>query len=214
MAGRTGRRTGRRTGHPDTRQEVLQAARTLFAQRGFTGTSIRGVASAAGVDPSLVHHYFGTKEGLFRAALEMPLDPESLIERIVAGGREQAPRRLVETFVAVWDSEESGPAMISFLRRVIADQESAELVRDFIGAALLRTATAHLLGDVDPVEGEVRVGLVVSQMLGLVVLRSVLRVEPVASMTPDQLADAVTPTLTRYLRGEVHAHPPLQRQSR
>ena len=195
-------RTGRRTGRPDTRSEILRAARGLFAERGFRGTSIRGVAAAAAVDPALVHHYYGTKEGLFRAALEMPLDPEALIGEIVDGDPEEAPWRLVETFLRVWDSAETGPAMVGFLRRVLADQEATDLVRDFIGAVLLRTAADRLLGDVAPAEAEVRIGLVVSQMLGLVVVRKVLVVEPIASMPPSELTAAVAPTIARYLRGD------------
>lgn len=201
MASSTGR-TGRRRGQPDTRLEILQAARSLFSQRGFTGTSIRAVAAAAGVDPALVHHYFGTKEGLFRAALEMPIDPQALVAEIVAGPPDEAPRRLVETFVRVWDSEETGPAMVSFLRRVMAEQESTDLIREFIGAALLRTAANKLLGDVEAAEGEARIGLVVSQMLGLVLMRRVLRVEPIASMPAAQLTAAVAPTVARYLHGD------------
>jgi len=199
--GKRGRR-GRRKGQPDTGLEILAAARALFAERGFAGTSIRGVAAAAGVDPALVHHYYGTKEGLFRAALEMPIDPESLLAGIVAGGAEQAPGRLVETFVRVWDSPETGPATVSFLRRVLAEQESADLVRDFIGAALLRNAADKLLGAVDVAEAQARIGLVVSQMLGLVVMRKVLRIEPIASMTAAQLTAAVAPTIARYLHGD------------
>ena len=196
-------RTGRRPGSEDTRSQVLGAARALFAQRGFAGTSIRAVAGEAGVDPSLVHHYFGSKEQLFRAALEMPIDPEALVAQIVAEGPGEAPRRLVETFVRVWDSPDTGPAMVSFLRRILADEQSTDLIRDFIGAALLRTAANQLLDGVDRAEAERRIGLVVSQMLGLVVLRTVLRVEPLASMPPEQLIADVAPTIARYLHGDL-----------
>jgi AcrR family transcriptional regulator len=203
-------RPSRREGQPETRTEILQAARALFAERGYAGTSIRSVAVTAGVDPALVHHYFGTKDGLFRAALEMPIDPQSLLDAIVEGGREDAPRRLVETFLRVWDSPESGPAMVSFLRRVLAEQESTDLVRDFIGASLLRTAADRLLGEVEPAEAAARVELVLSQMLGLVVLRKVLRVEPLASMPSETVAATISPTIARYLHGElpVPSEPP------
>lgn len=193
---------GRRKGSPQTQQEILDAARTLFAERGFAGTSIRGVAAAAGVDPALVHHYFGTKEGLFRAVLDVPIDPEALVASMTEGRSAEIPRRLVETFLGVWESPETGPAMISFLRRAMADQESATLLRDFVGTTVLRTAAEQLLDHVDSAAARSRIALVVSQMLGLVLLRHVLCVEPLASMPLPRIADAVTPTIERYLHGD------------
>jgi len=199
----TAARSGRRPGRPETRAEILDAARRLFAERGFTGTSVRAVASAAGVDVALVYHYFESKDGLSRAALELPIDPVQLVARIVADGPDEAPRRLVETFLSVWDSPETGPAMVGFLRRALADQESSALLRDFVGTTLLRRAAAEILGDVAPEEARSRIALVASQMFGTVVLRKILRVEPLASMPAAALAAALTPTVARYLRGEV-----------
>lgn len=198
----TTRRTGRRKGSPETRREILDSARALFAERGFTGTSIRAVAADAGVDPALVHHYFGTKESLFRAALDVPIDPIVLIARMTEGGPDEVPRRLVDTFLGVWESEETGTAMIGFLRRAMADQESTALLREFAGTTVLRTAAEQLLGHLDPASARPRIALVVSQMLGLVVLRHVLCVEPLASLTTAQIADAVAPTIERYLYGD------------
>jgi len=150
----------------------------------------------------LVHHYFGTKEGLFQAAVDVPIDSKALTARIVAGGPAEAPRRLVETFIGTWDDPTTGPAMVGFLRRVVADEESRDLIRDFIGTTVLRTAAAALLADLDPVEARARITLVVGQMLGLVVLRTLLRVEPIASMSVDALSAAVAPTIARYLHGD------------
>jgi len=181
---------------------VLAAARDCFAERGFEGCTIRAIAGAAGVDPALVHHYFGSKEDLFVAAVEAPVDPADLISDVFTGGRESLGENVLRTFLRVWDSAETGPAMVGFLRRVLADQQATDLVRDFIGAVLLRTAADRLLGDVAPAEAEVRIGLVVSQMLGLVVVRKVLVVEPIASMPPSELTAAVAPTIARYLRGD------------
>jgi AcrR family transcriptional regulator len=179
----------------------MQSARALFAERGYEGTSIRAVAEAAGVDPALVHHYFGTKEGLFHAALEIPIDQESLIEQIVSAGPDGAAQRLVRTFLQVWDGPETGPAMVGFLRRVLSQQGTLDLVRDFIGASMLRTTADRLLAGADPDDARVRIGLVMSQMLGLMIARKVLAVEPIASLPADALVVAVTPTIERYLYG-------------
>jgi AcrR family transcriptional regulator len=199
----TARPTGRRPGRPDTRADILGAARALFAQRGYSGTSIRAVAAAAGVDPALVHHYFDTKDNLFRTALEVPIRPEELVEQILAAGPEEAPARLVRTFLGVWDDAETGPAMVSFLRTIVAQPGTAAMVGDFFATTVVRMVAQRLLAGVDPAEAGVRVSLVAGQMVGLVLVRRVLAVDPLASMPAEELAAAVTPSVTRYLFGDL-----------
>ena len=107
---------GRRKGSPDTRSAILAAARTSFARHGFAGTTIRGVASAAGVDAALVHHYFGTKDDLFLAALELPVDPRVLIAPAVAGPVDQAAERFLGVFLSVWDDPNIRPSLVAVAR--------------------------------------------------------------------------------------------------
>src|SRR4051812_30128042 len=102
MTAEVGRGRGRRRGGPDTRGEILAAARQSFAGKGFTGTTIRAVAADAGVDPALVHHYFGAKEDLFLAALEIPVDPRRLVPPVFDEGVAGAGERLVRVFLSVW----------------------------------------------------------------------------------------------------------------
>ena len=92
-------RRGRRPGSPDTRAAVLSAARERFAAQGYAGTSVRAVAAAAGVDPALVHHYFGTKDDLFLAALEVKVDPRLAMLPVIEGGVDGAGERLLRVFV-------------------------------------------------------------------------------------------------------------------
>src|ERR687890_2439282 len=99
-------RRGRRPGAPDTRATILDAARTAFAQKGFAGTTIRAVATAAGVDAALVHHYFGTKDDLFLAALELPVDPRVALAPAIAAGPDGAGERMLRVFLSVWDDPE------------------------------------------------------------------------------------------------------------
>ncbi|HPV80284.1 MAG TPA: TetR family transcriptional regulator [Dermatophilaceae bacterium] len=200
-------RTGRRRGQPHTRQQILDAARELFAERGYAGTSMRAIGAAAGVDPALVHHYFGTKEELFRAVLDVPVDPEVLLRQIGGASGAETPARFVQTFLNVWDSAETGPQMVSLARRVFADQRSTEMLRDFFGATVIGPATAALLVDTDRKDAEARVALVVSQMLGVVLLRRVVALEPLASMPVEQLTAALVPTIARYLDGALPARP-------
>jgi AcrR family transcriptional regulator len=98
-------RRGRRPGSPDTRAAILVEARALFAAKGYAGTSVRAVATAAGVDAALVHHYFGTKDDLFLAALRAPLDPREVLAPVAAAGVDGAGERLVRIFLSVWDDE-------------------------------------------------------------------------------------------------------------
>ncbi len=195
-------RTGRRPGQPDTRGAILAAARKLFAAHGLQGASVRQIAAEAGVDPALVHHYFGTKDGLFRAALDIPIEPAVLLDEVFAEGTEQAPERLVRMFLTVWDDPHTGAAMASFLRTAVSTEESAAMARQFFGSVVLKAASSRLV-DLDPDEVETRVSLVLTQMIGLVLARRIIRAEPLAGLPAEQLVALVTPTVRRYLFGDL-----------
>ncbi|WP_431974682.1 TetR family transcriptional regulator [Micromonospora haikouensis] len=192
------RRTGRRPGNPGTREAILDAARAAFAQRGFDAASIRSIAAAAGVDPALVHHYFGGKDQLFLAAMGAPLDPGELLPRVLAGDPDGVGERLVRTFLGVWDSP-AGVAAVALLRSAVSNEWTARLLREFLVTQVLRRVLHHL--DVDPAELPLRGSLVASQLVGLALMRHVVRLEPVASAPPETLVAAVGPTVQRYLRG-------------
>ncbi|MFG3298501.1 TetR family transcriptional regulator [Micromonospora chersina] len=194
------RRTGRRPGNPDTREAILTAARAAFADRGFDAASIRAIATAAGVDPALVHHYFGTKEELFRATVAIPVDPAELVPRVLAGGRDEVGERLVRTFLAVWDSP-VGTAAVALLRSAMSNQWTARMLREFLVTQVLRRVVDQL--DLDPAEVPLRGALVASQIAGLAMMRYVIRLEPVASASPDTLAATIGPTVQRYLTGDL-----------
>ncbi|MGK5441925.1 TetR family transcriptional regulator [Micromonospora sp. URMC 105] len=194
------RRTGRRPGNPDTRQAILAAARTAFAERGFDAASIRVIATAAGVDPALVHHYFGSKEELFRATVEIPLDPAELLPEVLAGGADAVGERLVRTFLRVWDSP-AGKAAVALLRSAVNNEWTARLLREFLVTQVLRRVLDHL--DVPPAELPLRGSLVATQVSGLAMMRYVIRLEPVASADPETLVAAIGPTVQRYLTGDL-----------
>ena len=189
---------GRRPGAPDTRAEVLTAARTAFAEKGFRGTTIRAVASAAGVDPALVHHYFGTKDDLFVAALEIPVDPREVLAPVVAAGPDGAGERLLRTFLSVWDDPELQPRLVALARSLVSD-DSASLVRDGFIPVVVGPVLASLVRD----RPEVRIPLVASQMIGLIVARDVVALPPLALMPSEDLVARVGPTLQRYLTGDL-----------
>ncbi len=198
-SGRTSTR-GRRPGAPDTRAQILASARALFAARGFGSTSVRAIAADARVDPSLVHHYFGSKDDLFVAALELPVDPRVAIQPVLEGGLDGAGERLLRVFLSVWDDETARLPLLGLVRGVV-DPQGQQFVRDGL--------LGMVLGPIGPAfeldEPQRRVALVASQMIGLVMLRYVLEVEPLASMDTDLVVATYAPTLQRYLSGPLPA---------
>ena len=194
------RRSGRRPGNPDTREAVLAAARTAFAERGFDGATIRGIATAAGVDPALVHHYFGNKDKLFLAAIEAPVNPAELLPQVLAGGRDNLGENIVRLLLRVWDGP-MRPAALALVRSAVGNEWMAKLLREFLVSQILR----HVVGTLGlpTAEREARGSLAASQLIGLVMARYVLKVEPLASATPESLVAAIGPNVQRYLTGEV-----------
>lgn len=194
------RRSGRRPGNQDTKQSILESARKAFAERGFDKASIRAIAAGAEVDPALVHHYFGTKEKLFLASMNAPINPAEVIPAALAGPREEAGERLVRLVLGVWDSS-AGSAALALLRSALSNEWTARLMREFVVTQVLRRAVAHL--DIDEKEAPTRAALVATQIAGLAVVRYVLKVEPVASAPAEQLVAAVGPSVQRYLTGDL-----------
>ena len=190
---------GRRPGAPDTKAAILAAARERFAALGFARTSVRAIAAEAGVDPALVHHYFGTKDELFVAALELPVDPRQvLLPAIAAGGVDDVAERMVRAFLSVWDDPEIRVRLVAVFRGVL-DTDGERLLRDgFLPVVLEPIGVA--LGIDRP---ELRMPLVASQVVGLIVLRYIIGVEPLASLSADEIVAIYAPTLQRYLTGEL-----------
>ncbi|HET9420587.1 MAG TPA: TetR family transcriptional regulator [Nocardioides sp.] len=190
---------GRRPGAPDTKAAILAAARERFAALGFARTSVRAIAAEAGVDPALVHHYFGTKDELFLAALELPVDPRQvLLPAIASGDPEDAAERMLRVFLSVWDDPDIQVRLVGVFRGVL-DAEGQLLLREgFIPVVLEPVGVA--LGIDRP---ELRMPLVASQVVGLIVLRYVVGVEPLASLSADEVVAIYAPTVQRYLTGEL-----------
>lgn len=194
------RRTGRRPGNPDTREGILDAARSAFADKGYDGASIRGIATSAGVDPALVHHYFGTKDQLFLSAMNVPMDPAAVIGLAVEGDRSSIGVRLVRTFLSIWDGP-AGVAGVALLRSAVGSEWTAKLFREFIVTQVMRRVLPRLA--LDPAEAPLRISLVASQMAGLAMVRYIIKIEPMASAPPDTVVAAVGPTIQRYLTGDL-----------
>jgi AcrR family transcriptional regulator len=203
----TTRRVGRRPGTHDTRETILAAARAVFAERGYDGASIRRIAKEAAVDPALVHHYFGTKEALFRAVVALPIEPDTFMSRVFADGPDAVPERLAAAFLAVWDDPIGGPAIAGVVRSAIANEQTAQWARDFFAAQIVAPLTARLADRIDADEIPFRVSLVATQLHGLAVARYLLRLEPIASSNAETVVAAVGPTIRRYLFADLSGRP-------
>jgi AcrR family transcriptional regulator len=177
----------------------------VFAERGFDGATIRSIATVAGVDPALVHHYFGTKDELFLAAIQAPADPADLLPEVLNAGRDQLGAAVVRLLLRVWDGPMQ-PAGLALVRSAVGNEWTAKLLRDFLVTQVLRRVVGTL--DLAAAEREARGGLVASQLIGVVMARYVLRVEPLASASADSLVAAIGPTVQRYLTGEVELPAP------
>ena len=194
-------RTGRRPGVSGTREAILGAARRAFAEHGYQHATIRGVADLAGVDPALVHHYFGTKQELFVAAVQLPVNPVEQLAAVLAEDPDQAGRRMVELFLSIWDHAADQSPLLALVRSAVGDDRAAALLREFITEEVLGPI-AHRLGSPD---ARLRATLVGSQLIGLAMARYIVKVEPLASAPAAQVVAAIGPTLQRYLTGDIAA---------
>jgi len=179
-----------------TTLRIQQAAEKLFASRSFETVSTRAIAREAGVDAALIHRYFGSKEGLFQAVMSAAIHPEQLEALVVSEPREEWGQRLVRAADKVWTSP-AAPALKAMARRALAGNNA--VMRDFVTNVLLDRYLPHLTGS--DAERRLRASLAGSQLVGLVIARHIVGIEPLASLSTDAVADLIGPTLQLYLTG-------------
>lgn len=194
-----GRTRGRRPGASTTRDAILAAARKRFAASGYDRTRIRDVAADAGVDAALVHYFFKSKDGLFAAAMQLPFSPPDVLRPVLAEGLDGLGERLVRRLLSVWDDPANRVALLALLQGATAHPGAAEALRQF----LRREMVGRVAGVIEADRPELRANLVASQVVGLIVARYVVRVEPLASLPADEVVPLVGPTLQRYLDGVI-----------
>ena len=200
----TGRkRPGRPAGNSDTRDRILVNARVLFARNGIANTSIRTVAAAAGVDSALVHHYFGTKEKLFAAAVRVPIDPMDIIGPLRETPVEELGHKIPSMLLPLWDSE-VGAGFIATPRSILAGSE-VNLFRSFIRDVIAVEVGTRV--DNPPGSGIIRIQFVASQLVGVLMARYILDLEPFKSLPAEQIVETIAPNLQRYLTGDLPALP-------
>jgi AcrR family transcriptional regulator len=193
------KRPGRPPGTSDNRERILVSARELFARNGIDKTSIRAIASAAGVDAALVHHYFGTKQQLFAAAIHIPIDPMLVIGPMRETPIEDLGLTLPSLLLPLWDSE-LGSGFIATLRSLLAGGD-VSLVRSFLQEVIAVEVGSRV--DDPPGSGRIRIQFVASQLVGVVMARYILELDPFKSLPVQQIAETIAPNLQRYLTGDL-----------
>lgn len=189
-------RTGRRPGTPDTRDTILAVARRGFATRGYDATSLRSIAAAAGVDPALVIHYFGSKDKLFVAATGMPATVPELLGTVAALPRGDFVRGLVRGYLQIVDSDSSRNAIIALVRSAVSNDRAAAILREMLTVELLPVIGAFT-GQRD---APLRASLIAAQLIGIAMLRHVIRVDPLVRAAPEEIVALVAPVIEQYLR--------------
>jgi AcrR family transcriptional regulator len=178
---------------------ILHEARASFAEHGYAGTTVRAVARAADVDPALVYHYYGSKEGLLDAATT---PPQSFLDQVVTAW--QTPQgelgeQLVRGMLRNWEDPDHSPVLRAVLQIAGNEPATREKLRFIIEQSIMGPSAQAL----DESERLARSGLVASQLMGLAFMRYVWKIEPIATMTEDDLVTAIAPTIQRYLGGNI-----------
>lgn len=193
-----GSQRGRRPGSPDTRAAILAVARRRFLEDGYHAVTLRSVAGEADVDLALISYYFGSKKGLFGAALALGANPAELLARVVQEGELSTfPERVVRQVVAVWDDPVTGPPLLAMMKTAIDDASLGSLVKE----ALEREIVDRIAGLVPGRDARQRAAAFTTVVAGLIATRYLLRLEPIVSMTTDDLVRFMSPQLRQALRG-------------
>ena len=181
----------------DTRANILAAAATEFARDGYETTSMRGIARAAGVDPALVRHYFNDKADLFAEAIAVPMRPDRLVGTALKGPRDQVGANLVRYIVKTMDDPATSRRVVSMMQTALGQEFAAGMLREFIIREVLKRIADELLDE----DAELRASFAATQVVGLVIARYGLRIEPLASASPEEVVARVGPVVQWHLLG-------------
>ncbi|WP_448719759.1 TetR/AcrR family transcriptional regulator [Microbacterium natoriense] len=191
------RRRGRPRGGTDSRERIIAAAVDEFGEQGYEASTVRAIASRAGVDSALVHHYFGTKADLFAEAVGIPMRPDIDVPGILNGPRELVGERVVRYVLEAFEKPDVRRRGVVLIRTAIGSRLTTPLLAGFLSRELIGRIARAL--DVD--DAELRATLVASQIAGLLVARYVIKLPALAAASVDELVTRVGPTVQRYLFG-------------
>ncbi len=195
---KTTKRRGRRQGEPVSRDAVLSAAKQRFATEGYEKTTLRAIAQDAHVDPSMVLYLFGSKDELFRESLRLIIDPEVLVAALT-GAADDDPdigTRMVRTYLRIWETPDTAASMRVMLQSATSNSDAQDAFRGFMQNYVL-TAVSGVLGGGD--EARLRAMLAAGTLVGTAMLRYIIQVPPLATLSADEVVKLIAPTVTRYL---------------
>ena len=182
-----------------SREAVLAAARARFASEGYEKTTLRAIARDAHVDPSMVLYLFGSKADLFRESLQLIFDTQVLASAIAGGEEPDIGTRMVRAYLTIWESPDSGPTMVTMLQSATSNSDAHEAFRGFMQSYVLTAVSGALGGDE---HARLRALLAASQLVGTAVLRYIMKIPPLATLSGDELVRLIAPTVTRYLTAD------------
>lgn len=203
MTARPAGRSGRRTGDTKTSEAILEAARAQFAEHGYRGATIRAIAARAQVDPALVHHFYGTKEALFAAAMRFPIVPSEALAAAFESGTGETGERLVRTALGLWETDGIRETFLGLLKSAVTSEDAAVMLREFVAESILGTLVRVVEVSGTGAEVEYRAAMVATQMLGLAMTRLVLGLPAVAQASVEDLSATIGPSIERYLTGDI-----------
>jgi AcrR family transcriptional regulator len=185
------------TNTDDIKHVVLDAARGMYARQGYVKTTIKGVAAAAGVAPDLVRRYYASREELFAAAMRLPVDPATAIAQLLAPGFDGLGERLVRVTLRMLDEPETRDQIAAMVRDGAGAAKASAALREFLESVIVdRVAAALRVPD-----ARMRVTLAISYVVGVAGSRYVLRMEPLASATEEEVVRLVAPAVQTALAG-------------
>ena len=189
-------RTGRRPGAPKTREAILEAARRGFGAHGYDGTSLRSIADDVGVDPALLIHYFANKESLFTAALKWPIRPSEMFANLEGASAPEAAEQVVRMYLFMLDHTESRNAVLALVRSAVSNEHAATMLREFVTQEIL----ALISNVIERRDAQLRASLIAAQLVGIAMLRHVVKVDVLVAATNDEIVSLVAPVIEHYFR--------------
>ena len=196
-AGASAVRLGRRPGVSHTREQILEAARSEFAVKGYDRTTFRAVAARAEVDPMLLVHYFKNKDGLFLAAMALPSDLTERWAAVTSGPIETLGRDVVAFYLGLWDSPETSPQLRAVLASAALNEDASTMLRDVLADVLLSRLAARMKGR----DASTRAGLIAGHLVGVALMRYVLALPDMAKPSSAALVKRIGPVLQDYIDG-------------
>jgi AcrR family transcriptional regulator len=183
---------GRRPGQNETKDAILDAARRQFASQGYDGATVRSIAAEAGVNAALLHHFYGTKQQLFVASLNLPVNPADMVPVILAGPDEEIGERLVRVFLGIWAAPQSREPFLAMLRSAATNEQVATMLRQFIDKAVLaKVAEARGIP-------RIRVAAAAAQMIGVAMLRYIIGIPPLVEAGDEEIITLLAPVIQHY----------------